>query len=91
MSKITINRKHTMAPAAVREQVQHLADKLSDQLAASYTWEQDCLVFQRKGASGHVQLHEGEVEVCLALSPLLSPLKKRIESTVTNYLDAHLV
>ena len=90
MATIHIKRAHHLDNATVRQEIQKLADKLSEELSAKYTWKGDRLVFKRSGANGHIDIAEGEVEVEIKLGMVLTPLKGTIEKTVTSYLDERL-
>lgn len=90
MATVHLTKKHHMKKTLVRREVQDLADKLAEELSADYVWEKDRLVFKRTGAKGFVRLGEGELEVQVKLNPLLSPLKGKIEETVSTYLDERL-
>ena len=90
MATIHVKKKHHLDKAHVRQQVQLLAEKLSQELSVDYTWEDDRLVFERTGAKGHIAVNKDEVEVQIQLSLLFSPLKSTVEKTVTNYLDENL-
>ena len=90
MAIIHINRTHSLDQAHIREQVQHLADKLASELGAKYQWQGNRLHFERTGAKGNILITEGNVEFELKLGMLLAPLKGKVEKTVTEYLDQHL-
>lgn len=90
MTSIHITRTHQLDEETVRGRVQELADKLTKELSAEYTWEKDRLVFKRRGASGVVRIGEQELEVEVKLSLMLTPLKGTIEKTITEYLDQRL-
>ena len=90
MAKIHFTRQHQLDREAVRAEVQKLADKLANELAASYSWQGDRLVFKRSGADGYVAIGDGEIELEIKLGMLLTPFKDRIESTVRDYLDQNL-
>lgn len=90
MATIRISKQHNMDSAAVRTEVQKLADKLSNDLSAKYNWEGDRLVFKRSGASGHIDVGNSAVDVEIKLSMILTPLKGKIEQTVTSYLEERL-
>jgi putative polyhydroxyalkanoate system protein len=90
MATIHIQKKHHLDNAAVRKKVQELADKLSKDLSAKYNWEGDRLVFKRSGASGHIDIADGAIDVEIKLSMVLSPLRGKIEKTVSNYLNERL-
>ncbi len=90
MATIQITRQHSLDRESARAEVQKLADKLSQQLSASYNWQGDRLVFWRSGADGYVEIGDGEVALEIKLGMLLTPLKGQIESTIRDYLDQHL-
>lgn len=90
MATIHINKTHTIDYDTVRQEVQHLADKLSEALSADYQWDGDRLVFKRKGASGHIDISESEIDIEIKLGLALTPLKGTIEKKIDDYLDEHL-
>lgn len=90
MATIRIRQNHHKDNKTVRNEVENLAKKLSNELSAKYSWEGDRLVFKRSGASGNIDIGEAEVDIEIKLSLVLAPLKNTIEKTVTNYLDEHL-
>ena len=90
MAKIHNRREHRLDHAAARAEVQKLADKLAGELSASYKWSGDRLEFWRSGADGHVDVGDGVIEFEIKLGMLLTPLKGKIESTISDYLDQHL-
>jgi putative polyhydroxyalkanoate system protein len=91
MANINIKRNHSMPHKEVVATVQKLADELSEKLDATCEWEDDSLSFKRSGASGSVHVGKKDVEVNIKLGMLLTPLKGKIEQTVTDYLDKNLV
>lgn len=90
MATINIKRNHSLSHDEVVATVQKLADELSDKLDANCEWKGDNLSFKRSGASGNVHVGEQDVEVNIKLGMLLTPLKGKIEQTVTEYLDDNL-
>ena len=90
MATIHISKQHNLDNETIRNEVQNLAEKLSEELSAKYDWEGDRLVFKRSGANGHIDISEGEIDIEIKLSLVLTPLKGTIEKTVNNYLDEHL-
>ncbi|MDH5183192.1 MAG: polyhydroxyalkanoic acid system family protein [Gammaproteobacteria bacterium] len=90
MATIQIRRSHQLDQQHIREQVQNLADKLASDLGVTCQWQGDRLHFERSGAKGNIQIGEGYLEFEIKLGMLLSPLKGKVEKTVTEYLDTHL-
>jgi putative polyhydroxyalkanoate system protein len=90
MATIHIRKRHHMDNQSVKQEVQKLADKLSQDLSAKYNWEGDRLVFKRSGANGHIDIVDGAVDIEIKLSMMLTPLKGKIEQTVADYLEERL-
>ena len=90
MATIHIQKEHHLDNKTVRKEVQNLAEKLSEDLSANYNWEGDRLLFKRSGASGHIDIGEGIIDVEIKLSMVLTPLKGKIEQTVNGYLEERL-
>jgi putative polyhydroxyalkanoate system protein len=90
MATIRIKRKHHLDNETVKSEVERIAEKLSKQISATYNWEGDRMVFKRTGASGHIDLNEGEVDIEIKLSMVLSPMKGTVEKTLKDYLDERL-
>ena len=90
MASVKIKRKHQLDKDQVRIEVQKLAEKLGKELSANYQWQGDRLEFKRSGASGHIDIGDGMLDIEIKLNMLLSPLKSTIEKTVNDYLDERL-
>ncbi len=90
MATIHVKRQHDLDDTRVRQQVEKLAERLSEELSVDYEWDKDRLVFKRTGASGFINVGKNELEIQIKLSLLLTPLKGTIERTITDYLDERL-
>ena len=90
MSKITIQRKHTLPVQEVRSHIEKLAERLSKTLDASFKWDGDQLKFKRTGASGGISFDQSQVDVSVELGLLLRPLKGQIAKAIDEYLDEYL-
>jgi len=90
MPTIRIVRPHHLPHAEIRADVEELAAELQQKLRAVFHWEGETLCFSRTGASGTIKVGEDSVAVEVKLSMALSPLKARVEKTVTDYLDEKL-
>lgn len=74
----------------IRKEVEHLAEKLKEELSIDYQWDKDRLVFERTGANGFIQIGKNDVEIEIKLNLILTPLKGTIEKSITGYLDERL-
>lgn len=90
MSRIHIQRSHHLPQRRVMQDVDELAGVLQEQLDAECHWQDDILTFERRGASGRIQVADDLIDIEIRLSALLRPLKGRIETTINQYLDEHL-
>ena len=90
MAVIKVKRSHALGKEGARHGVQQVAERLKDELKATYRWEGDSLVFQCPGAEGSIIAGEGAVVVTVGLGWLLSPLRGRIEASIQGYLDEYL-
>jgi putative polyhydroxyalkanoate system protein len=90
MATINVKRQHQLDRKRLRKEVEHLAQKLSNDLSVDYQWEDDRLVFKRTGANGFIQIGKDELEIEIKLNLVLTPLKGTIEKNITEYLDEHL-
>jgi len=87
MATISIKREHHLSADEVREHVEELAQKLAQELEASYQWDGDVLRFKRTGASGVIEIRDNELWVEVELSMMLRPFKSKIERSINDYLD----
>lgn len=90
MAKVQISRSHSLDHGAIRNEVEALAAKFAEDLSASYRWRGERLVFERSGASGFIEVGEGDVQIEIKLGLLLTPLKPTIETKIESYLDEAL-
>lgn len=87
MTKIDIKRQHDLGYDKAHDITDNLARELSEQFDAECRWEGPELRFERTGASGCVRVGDDEVRVEVRLGMLLSPLKGKMESVISEKLD----
>ena len=90
MATIHFKRNHNLDKKHIRKEVEHLAQKLREELSIDYQWDKDRLVFERTGAKGFIDISKDDLEIEIKLNLILTPLKGSIEKSITNYLDEHL-
>ena len=91
MAVIKVERQHELGAAKARTAVEKVAKKLQKDLDAEYHWEGSTLQFSRSGAKGHIDVGEEDVRIEIKLGMLLSPLKGKIEKTIEQEIDQHLL
>jgi putative polyhydroxyalkanoate system protein len=90
MATIHVKRNHSLDKTHIRKEVEHLAEKLKEELSIDYQWDKDRLVFERTGANGFIQIGKSDLEIEIKLNLILTPLKGTIEKSITSYLDERL-
>ena len=90
MSQIVVERSHRLPAKAARSLAEKVARRLQHQYGGTFDWDGDRLTFRQTGASGHVRLGPGTVEVLVDLAIILWPLRSRIEGEIRALLAEHL-
>jgi len=90
MTTLRIQHPHHLPRERLRAHLDELAQTLKRELDLDYRWEGDRLLFQRSGASGHLEVDDEQVTLELTLGLLLRPLKGHIEDKVRDYLRREL-
>ena len=90
MSRITVERSHSLGLAVAREKAERLAERLASEYDVKYRWSGDTLEFKRSGADGTIAVGDDRVRVELKLGLLLSALGGTIKREIEQTLDKHL-
>jgi putative polyhydroxyalkanoate system protein len=90
MTRITIERSHSLGLDEARQRAQALADRLASQYDVRCSWNGDCLEFRRSGADGRIEVGDDSVRVELKLGLLLSALGSTIRREIETTLDKSL-
>jgi len=90
MTRITVERSHTLGLEQARDRAQKLADRLASQYDVRCSWKGDCLEFKRSGADGRIEVGEDSVRVEVKLGLLLSALGSTIRREIESTLDKSL-
>lgn len=90
MSRITVERSHSLGLAAAREKAEALAQRLASEYDVKYRWNGDTLEFKRSGADGRIEVGEDRVRVQLNLGLLLSAMGASIQGQIERALDKAL-
>ena len=91
MADIEMSKVFTMPKEALRDQLQEIADELTDELQLSCEWQtDDCLDFQRSGAAGQINIVDDQIAVTLTLGMLLKPFRGNIKKELEKMLEKHI-
>ncbi|UYP30052.1 polyhydroxyalkanoic acid system family protein [Pseudomonas sp. Z8(2022)] len=90
MSRIRVERSHSLGRDGAREKAERLAERLASEYDVRYRWNGDTLEFKRSGAGGSIAVGEDTVRVELKLGLLLSPMGGMIQREIEQVLDKSL-
>ncbi|WP_342243687.1 polyhydroxyalkanoic acid system family protein [Pseudomonas sp. OTU5201] len=91
MSRIHVERFHSLGHEAVREKAEKLAERLAREYDVRYQWRGDTLEFKRSGAEGAIEVSSAKVRVEVKLGLLLSAMSGSIKREIEKALDEYLV
>lgn len=90
MALIHITRAHNLSIPVLKQKIDNIAAELASEYQLTSEWEDNCLFFRRKGASGSIEIEPQSLELNLTLGTLFKVAKKDIESKINKMLDTHL-
>ncbi|GIZ12773.1 polyhydroxyalkanoic acid system family protein [Pseudomonas sp. NCCP-436] len=90
MSRIRVERSHSLGREAARTKAEQLAERLASEYEVRYRWQGDTLEFRRSGAEGSIEVGDSTVRVELKLGLLLSPMGGMIQREIERALDKSL-
>ncbi|WP_374441680.1 polyhydroxyalkanoic acid system family protein [Pseudomonas panipatensis] len=90
MSRIHVERSHSLGREAARAKAQKLAEKLASEHGVSYAWQGDVLAFKRSGVDGRIEVSDDRVAVEVKLGMLLSAMGGLLKGEIERALDKAL-
>jgi len=90
MALIHITRDHNLPISVLKQKIDNIAAELATEYQLTSEWEDNCLFFRRKGASGSIEIDAQSLELNLTLGALFKVAKNDIESKINKMLDTHL-
>jgi putative polyhydroxyalkanoate system protein len=92
MSRITVEREHTLGKEAARAKAEQIAERLASDFGVQSQWQGDTLELTHSGANGSIEVGDDKVTVDLRLSMLLAAMsgmiRQRIERSLEKALSA---
>ncbi|MCP4903797.1 MAG: hypothetical protein GY910_02360 [bacterium] len=90
MAEISMKRKHCFEDADdVRSRIEGLADKVSDRLGGSWSWQGDEAVCESRGAEARVGYDADSISIDVELPLMLRPLRSKLESKIDEYFERY--
>ncbi|MEG3753722.1 polyhydroxyalkanoic acid system family protein [Psychromonas arctica] len=90
MALIHTTRDHNLPISVLKQKIDNIAAELATEYQLTSEWEDNCLFFRRKGASGSIEIDAQSLELNLTLGALFKVAKNDIESKINKMLDTHL-
>jgi putative polyhydroxyalkanoate system protein len=86
MAEIKMQRRHGYSDLDdVRSRIEGLADRVSDKIGGTWSWEGNDAVCEARGAKARVGYDEENVLIEISLPLMLRPLQARLESKIEEY------
>ena len=90
MADISMRRNHGFEdPDDVRSRIEGLAERVSDKLGGSWSWQGDQAVCEARGAKARVGFDETEISIDVKLPLMLRPLRGKLESKIEEYYERY--
>jgi putative polyhydroxyalkanoate system protein len=88
MATIRIDRPHHMSQRDAKALAERLACDFEKRFELVWRWDGDAIHFERRGATGQMQVGPTNLLLVVRLGMMLAPLKPVIEKRVNAELDA---
>ncbi len=89
MPEISISRKHGLDEQAVRGQIEMLADKISQRLGGTWSWQADQAVCEAHGALARVGYDAQSIMLEVSLPTKMKPFSGKLEAKIIEYFDRY--
>ncbi len=89
MAEISISRKHELDEEDVRGRIEALADKISNRLGGTWSWQGDQAVCEVHGARARVGYDTQSISIEVSLPRMMKPLRGRLEAKIIEYFDRY--
>jgi putative polyhydroxyalkanoate system protein len=91
MPEISISRKHGLSEKDVCDRIEVLADKISDRLGGTWSWQSDQAVCEVHGARAQVGYDAQSISIEVSLPRMMKPLRRKLEAKIIEYFDRYFV
>jgi putative polyhydroxyalkanoate system protein len=89
MSDISIKRPHELDREEVRANIAMLADKLSERLGGSWSWQGDTAICESRGAKARVGYDEYSISIDVVLPRAFRPFRRQLESKIEESFERY--
>lgn len=90
MALINIEREHQLPLDELQKKIEDLSCDFKTKFDLVSFWEDNCLFFKRKGASGSIEISTTKIELNLTLGLAFKALANQIEREVLATFNQHL-
>jgi len=87
MANIQITHDYTMPADELKAKIDEMAAEMASRYQLQCRWSADnCMKFQRSGASGEIRINDGHLALNLKLGMMLGAFKSTIEKDMKKFL-----
>ena len=91
MATITIQRNHRLPLSELKNKIDSIMAEIQEKIDFRSHWENPKeFCFQRKGASGSIEIDQSNFELKLNLGMMFRAMKSTIESRIIAVVDKHI-
>ncbi len=91
MANIHITHNYTMPADELRAKLDELASEMTSRYQLQCSWPaEDCMKFQRSGASGEIRIDEGRLALNMKLGLMLGAFKSTIEKDIRKFVTENI-
>ncbi len=87
MADIDIRRQHSVQHDEAKQAAESIAQRLKKEFDLQYAWKGDCIVFQRSGVKGQLQVAPDFVRVQAKLGMALKLFRGKFETEINRCMD----
>lgn len=87
MADIDIQRQHCLEHEEAKKAAEDIAQRLKNEFELQYAWRGDCIVFQRSGVKGQMEVASNHVRVQAKLGLALKLFRGKFESEINRFMD----
>ena len=84
---IDISREHCVGLDETKSRVEDFAQKLQNDFAVKYHWDDDTVRFKRTMVEGCIDVKDSSVRVRVKLGLAFKPMKGEIRNKISRYMD----
>ena len=90
MSTIRIERQYRQSTTELREGLETLGKRFSEEFDVKYEWRGQRVEFKRSGVSGFIEYDDTTVRLEMKLGLMFAPFASKVRNQLETYVDEHV-